>query len=198
MPNPKVSVPVRVWRRFQTYDLEIASSLAGMPHEFDHHGCRVRIQLPDKPRQSDWNNENSRIQCLRYRQQKIRKYPVSYIINSVDLTIETNKHRKIPENAIGAVDHSLFNSQLLRSLDNFTRRYEEIADSAFERWVDVLRWKTGIGTICAYHENKQKSYWGTYLYDASINEPFYCPPSLFTVKRRMIISKGIGIWRKFV
>lgn len=120
---------------------------------------------------------------------KNAKYTVSYIVNSIDLTIETDKNRKIPENAIGAVDHSLFNSRQLRSLDNFTRRYEKIADSAFERWVDVLRWKTGIGTICAYHENKQKSHWGTYLHDASTNKPFYCPPHRFTVKWRKPISK---------
>jgi hypothetical protein len=189
MPSPKVSVPVRIWRRLQTYDLEIAPSLAGMMHEFEHHGYRIKIQLPNRPRRSDWSNENARMQCRRYRQRSTRIYPVSFSVNSVDLTIETEKIRKIPRKSLGTVDHSLFSAQQLRSLDNFASRFEAIADSAFERWVDVLRWKTDIPTICAYRENKQKSHWSTYLYDASTDERFYCSPHRITAWLQKPISK---------
>lgn len=189
MSNPNKSVPVGIWKRFETYDLQIVPSLAGMAHEFDHHGCRVKIQLPDRPRQSDRDNASSKIQCLHHRRRNGKKYPVSYLVNSVDMTIETGKIRKIPQNAIGAVDHSVFNSRQLKSLDNFTERYEIIVDSAFERWLDVLRWKTGNHTICPNHENRQKSLWGPYLFDVSTNQRFYCPPIRRTAKWLKSVSK---------
>ncbi len=189
MSNPNKSVPVGIWKRFETYGLQIVPSLAGMVHEFDHHGCRVKIQLPGRPRQSDWDKESSKIRCLHYRQRNGKKYPASYLVNSVDMTIETGKFQKIPQNAIGSVNHSLFNSPQLKSLDNFTERYEVIVDSAFERWLDVLRWKTGIHTICPYHENRQKSLWGPYLFDVSSNQNFYRPPFRITVTLLKSVSK---------
>lgn len=189
MSNPKVTVSVGIWTRFQTYDLQIAPSLTGMAHEFDHHGCRVKIQLPGKPRQSDWNNESSRVRCFHYRQRNGRKYPVSYRVNSVDMTIDTGKIRNIPQNSIGTLDDRLFDSRQIKSLDSFAGRYEAIVDSAFERWLNVLRWKTGIYTICPYQENIQKSYWGINLIDLSTNKRFYRPPHRVTVTMLATVSR---------
>jgi len=189
MSKPKKTVSVGIWKRFQTYDLQIAPSLTGMAHEFDHHGCRVKIKLPGKPRQSDWRNDSSEIQCFQYRQRNGRKYPLSYLVNSVDLKIETGETRNIPKNSIGTVDHRLFGSRQIKSLDNFTKRYETIVDSAFERWLDVLRWKTGIHTICPYQENLQKSHGRAYLIDLSTNRYFYRPPYRLTVTMLATVSR---------
>lgn len=183
------TVPVGIWKRFQTYDLSIAPSIAGGVHEFAHNGCHVKIRLPGKPKRKDWRKNSSNIECKHYRKRSGRDYPVSYIVKSVDITIETGKSRKIPENSIGAVDHSMFNSRQLESLDKFTRRYEIVVDSAFERWLDVLRWKTGIHTICPYHETRQRSFWGSYLFDASTKRDFYRPPYRITVNLLKSVSK---------
>ena len=95
MRQEKVPTAVSVWKRYEAYDFEIAPSLAGARHEFKYEKLDIRIQLPKKPHQKDWGNEDSPITCSSYRNIKNRKSPISYSIHSVDVVVDTGEIRKI-------------------------------------------------------------------------------------------------------
>lgn len=189
MPPARTAVPVRFWKRFITYNFQIVPSLAGMAHKFIHKKHEVEIKLPEKPHRKNWSDNDAKIYCRHWRTKGGRDYPVSFVVNSVDLTIETGKIRKISPKSIGVVNHSLFNKNQRNTLDRLTHEYEQIADQAFERWLNILRWKTNILDLCSYYDSLERSSWGPYLFDASSNKPFYTPPYTMTVRGLRSIKK---------
>ena len=189
MQEAKKSIAVSVWKRYETYDFEIAPSLAGACHEFKRENCDIRIQLPKKQHQRDWRNEDSSITCSCYRDRKYRKDPVSYSVHSVDIVVDTGESRKIKKKALGIVNVSLFNAAERSRLGKLAHKYDQLIESAFEDWVDMLRWKSGIPTLCQFRHNRQKSTWGTYLLDSSSNKRFYAPPLAYVNQLCPIVSK---------
>ena len=189
MQEAKKSIAVSVWKRYEAYDFEIAPSLAGACHEFKHETFVIRIQLPKKPHQKDWRNEDSPITCYRYRDRKYRKDPISYSVHSVDIVVDTGETRKIKKKALGIVNVSLFNASERNRLDKLAHKYDQLIESTFEYWINMLRWKSGIPTLCQFRHNRQKSTWGTRLLDSSSNKRFYAPPRVFVVQGRPIVSK---------
>lgn len=177
-------VTLGVWKRYQTYDLEIAPSLAAAQHVFEHQGYRMEVRMPKKPREKDWRDEHAGLNCSGYKVRSGRKLPLSYTVNHVDTFLGTDDTRKVRADAIGKGNVALFPARERHRLDALAHKYEQILDSAFEHWVDVLRWKSGISTLCHLTWNRQRSAWGTYLIDFNDRRRFYAPPHVFVVEAR--------------
>jgi hypothetical protein len=189
MKEPIKEIKIGVWKRYETYDFEIAPSLAGASHQFQHKNYNIRIELPPKPLLKDWHNLSSGISCWGYRTRKNRKYPISYEIHSINMRVDTNLSHKIQEKKLERVNTSLFSKTERESLDKIVKKYENIADSAFENWINILRWKSGVHDLCQVKQNRQKSKRGTYLFEISTNKRFYTPGHWTLVERQEIITK---------
>ncbi len=176
METPKKRITVGVWKRYETYDFDIVPSLAGASHRFKYLGLEVEICLPKKPKQRDWRNDESPLTCSAYKIRNGRKLPLSYRVHHVDTYLVTGNARKISEDAIGNVNLSLFSKKERQRLDHLSHNYSQILDEAFQYWIDVLRWKSGIPTLCHFVFNRQRTAWGTYLVDANDKRRFYAPP----------------------
>ena len=183
------SIAVGVWKRYETYDFVIAPSLAGAMHEFECEGHNIQILLPNKPRQRAWRDENSPITCWEYRNSNSRKLPLNYNVHSVDVVIDTGNSRRIRMAALGKVDYSQFRPSERKRLDIIGAKYDQLIDIAFEKWINVLRWKSGIHTLCQFRYNRQKSTWGTYLVDIATRQRFYAPPRQITVQMPSVLTK---------
>lgn len=185
----KQTVSINIWKRFQTYHLEIAPSLASATHDFLYHNFPIQITLPSRPGQKNWRNEDSPITCHGYKQRSSKKIPIAYEVHQIDAKIETGKQRKIKTEALGVVNCSLFSPRETKSLDKFTYKYEALLDSAFEHWINVMRWCTGKQTLCQLSHIRQDTHWGTYLIDSQSSKRFYCPPHSFVVQLTQPVKK---------
>jgi hypothetical protein len=189
MRKQKKRVAVGVWKRFETYHFGIAPSLAGASHKFQYRGLEVEVRLPRKPKQRDWRNEESPITCSEYMERNSRRVPLIYSVHCVDTYLATRKIRRIREDAIGAVKVSLFTKRERERLDRMAYDCSQILEEAFQYWVDVLRWKSGIPTLCHYAYNRQRSAWGTYLIDGDDRKRFYAPPHVIRVVTTTPVSR---------
>lgn len=171
----KETILIKTWRRYRAYHFDIVPSLASASHTFQYQNHLIKITLPSPPEEEDFLKENTPMSFSAYRQLKNRKVPRYYWVNEIDATIDTGKKRKIRTDALGTVDHELFTKKERESLNKLTFKYEAILDSAFEYWIDVMRWCTGKQTLCQLTHKKQESHWSTYLIDATSKKRFYSP-----------------------
>lgn len=185
----KQLVEVGIWKRYETYDLEITPSLAGAVHHFEQEGLTVKFVLPRKPLQKDWHSENSPITCWGYRQNKNRKVPLSFSVHQVDAYIETDRKRSIRADALGAVNVSLFSGSERSRLDHLANEAAEVIDRAFDYWITIIRWKAENPTICQLSYNRQRTRWGSYLFDVKTRKRFYAPPLAFVAQGTTPITK---------
>lgn len=207
----KKSVALSVWKRYQTYNLRISPSLASAFHLFEYQGLSIKITLPKRPKQQNWTNDNSPITCHGYRQGKNRNIPLYFQVHQVDATIETGIRRNIRKDAIGVVNYNLFNKREHASLGKILDSNEAILDSAFDHWINVMRWCTEQPTICQLSHIRQDTHWGTYLVDSTTDKRFYCSISTFKIqgsprikkiewnKAQRILSEGkdVPIWQLY-
>lgn len=174
-------IDVGVWHQYQCTGLKIAPSLAAAAHDFAYRGYRVRICLPKRPRVVNWNNDNAGMCCWEYKVRSGRKIPISFTVNRIDCWLETGNVRVVPKAAIGKVHPQLFNKRQGESFDRLANRFAPIAEQAYEYWIDVMRWITGMQSIAQMLEERQRSYRGAYLVDMQSRKRFFETPIGFTV-----------------
>jgi len=116
----KQTINVSVWKRYNTYELEIAPSLTSASHSFEYRGKLIKITLPRLPKQKNWHKEDSQITCWGYRKRNSRKIPLSYSVHQVDAVIDTGKARKIRKDALRKVNVGLFRKSERNRLDKLT------------------------------------------------------------------------------
>jgi len=185
----KEKILIKIWRRYRAYHFDIVPSLASASHTFEYQNHIIKITLPSSPKKEDFLKENTPMSFSAYRQLKNRKVPIYYWVNEIDATIDTGKKRKIRTDALGTIDYELFTKKERESLNKFTFKYEAILDSAFEYWIDVMRWCTGKQTLCQLSHIRQESHLGTYLIDSRSNKRFYCPGDVMELELSKPIKK---------
>jgi hypothetical protein len=95
----------------------------------------------------------------------------------------------IREDALNVVNTARFTKKERQQLDRLLDKFESILEDAFEYWIDVLRWTSGIHTLCQFRYNRQKSAWGTYLLDLKGRRRFYTSAHRITVELRKPVTK---------
>jgi hypothetical protein len=181
-------VKIAVWTRFDMHGLEVAPSLAGAEHRFEFRGRTVSFRLPKRPKVKDWQKKNASITCSSYRVRSTRKVPVRYSIHGIDALLRTRKKRSIRQDAFERVDVSLFSRRQRTSLDKICASQFQILTDAFDYWLEVLRWKSGLRMIGQYRVNRQRSAWGPYLADSDTGRLFYASTRLISVGRPATLS----------
>jgi hypothetical protein len=110
-------------------------------------------------------------------------------VHQVDAHIETDRKRSIRADALGAVNVSLFSGSERSRLDRLANKAAEVIDRAFDYWITIIRWKAENPTICQLSSNRQRTRWGTYLFDVKTRKRFYAPPLTFVVQGTIPITK---------
>jgi hypothetical protein len=183
------NVDVGVWKRYKSYDLEIAPSLAGACHTFEFDGYNVRLDLPGRPSPKNWNKHDSRITCWGYRIRNGRKIPRSFSVSDVDLRLDCNISRFIQADAIGIVDVSKFSSRESKSLNRVVDKYDSILDDAYLHWLAVVRWASGLRKIGHQLAKADLSQWTARLFDKQTDGQFYAAPYRIEVTREIALTK---------
>lgn len=189
MEKKKIQVGVTVWKRFITYDFEIAPSLPGSEHCFEYQGYPITIVLPSKPSKKEEENWKSRIYCRSWKKTSTGLRPSGYEVNDVDVYLDTGRQRLIPNDPFRRRRNTLFNKQERASLEKLRSKYEIIIDEAFAYWVDVLRWKTGFLGTCRYITERQKVSWSMDLLETKTRERFFSASQSILVSASSYISK---------
>lgn len=192
MAIQRKQVAVAVWARYDVYDLNVAPSLAGAAHHFSMQGYPVTFQLPKRPRQRDWHRHHAPISCHSWvgdRAGSGRIRPRYFCIREIECLLDTGKTRLVPERAIGVVRPNYFSSMEQKRLFQLTENYSNIINKAFVYWVDVLRWKSGISTICRPEVVSYPYPANHYLVDACTGERFFSGITVLHATRERVVSK---------
>lgn len=204
----KYNAEIALWRRFNTNNLQIVSSIAGDIFEFEFCGFTIKVIIPKKPRKKDEENWEKEIYCTQWRGDK----PYGYRINEIDLHLYTKRKRSVPKNPKKNLDMSLYNDKQRKSLKNFVNKYNNVLEDAFQHLVEVLRWKTKNLNICNYLNMLPKSNWAPELIDAHTNKRLFHPGfhlqasfGYYITKREWNLTKKalneykeIPVWRVYL
>lgn len=192
MAIQRKQVAVAVWTRYEAYDLNVAPSLAGAVHHFSMQGRPVTFQLPKRPHQSDWSRDDAPISCRSWfgdRAGNGRIRPHHFCIREIECLLDTGKKRLVPERSIGVVRSEYFSSIERKQLLRLTDTHSDIMNNAFLYWVDVLRWKSGISTICQPQVNREPNLTKHYLVDAYTGKRFFSDVTVINVMLERVVSR---------
>lgn len=115
--------------------------------------------------------------------------PLRYSIHEVEALLDTGRHRLVRDDAFARVDIALFPQGQRIVLDKICEPHFEMLNDAFEHWLAVLRWTSGLHTLGVPTPDQRKSKWGAYLADAETGRRFYAPAHLFTVRRAPLLIR---------
>jgi hypothetical protein len=161
------------WNRFRLEHLNIRPSLLGASHHLTVDGLSVEIRLPGFPPNTpstmhQWDEEED-IFCHSWRHKK----PVAYLVNAVDVVVDTGKNVGIPVERLGTVKHDWQSKETYEKNDKLSHASAAVAFKAFQLWLRTFRWKTLNPHFGQRRATTQRSGWGTYLYDASTKKRFF-------------------------
>lgn len=175
---------------YEMWDFHIKPILAGDLHQFDHEGHRITIRLPSKPTH-DGFDEDAAITCQSWRTSTDgRKYPTEYGVHRLRVEVEGKDSSAVPEDAIGRVDVSLFTQSQRERLNKAAARLSNVADSAFEHWIAVLRWQANNPFIRPPFGPNESISFGAYLFEKSTRKRFYSPGHMFVVQPTHAVSRA--------
>jgi hypothetical protein len=141
-----VNVPVNAFNRFSLDRLCIVPELVAAKHEFIFDGKKAIFTLPGLEKESV-PYEQKLIVCRTWKTEG--HVPVEYDVRSLDVEIEVETPISVPE-AIRHLHPNQFELLETREQERLNRVVSEAnveLHKAFEYWLRVIRWKSGIGYI---------------------------------------------------
>lgn len=189
MPKLRKEIELRIWTAFRAYNFAIAPSLAGACHNFEIDGLPVRISLPKRPKKKNWNDEFGDITCNSWRSRGGRYYPTQFNVHNIAIALDTDQKFSVRPESIGRVDVSLFNKSERQRYDRLFEKYAPKLNSAYDRWVDTIRWASGISMICQTADKLQRQSYANYLVEKNSNKRFYASSHTIVVMRQSAVTK---------
>lgn len=141
-----VDVPTNAYRRFSLERFCITSELISARHEFAFEGKSVTVQLPALHKE-ELPFDQRRIHC--YLWKTAGQIPVEYQVNDLDVEIELEDSIQVLEKVLHLHPNQFdaFDSREQQQLNRIVSETGNVASRAFEHWLRVLRWKSGVGHI---------------------------------------------------
>jgi hypothetical protein len=141
-----VDVPVNVFLRFSLERFCITPDLISAKHEFVFEGRPVTLSLPGLDKDTV-PPEQRRIECHKWK--SVGNIPLEYNVNSLDIEMELGDTIRVPEPVrhLHPNQFELFKPHEQKNLDQTVAEAGTIVRRAFEYWLRMLRWKSGIGYI---------------------------------------------------
>lgn len=138
-------VQVNVFNRFSLDRFFISPELIAAKHQFNFDGRPVTLSLPGLDKETvplQWK----RLECDMWNSAHT---PLRYQVNNLDVEMEIADTVRVPEPVLHLQPNQfeLFTAQEQEYLNRTATDAAPIVRRAFEYWLRVLRWKSGIGYI---------------------------------------------------
>lgn len=191
MSNLGVKTKTGVSKHYHTNNFGIVPSLTGSSIKYSFGDKDVCIQLPAKPKKNDSKKTLRSISCPAYWIKNEREVPQFFEVHTVELIIDTGENRVIEKEHLKAeyFNPKAFNTKKSNQYNKLIRKYSTLLDSAYEYWVNTIRWKSQKHSILKSRFNHQDSRFESCLVNLETNKSFYYPPLEYTVERVPVISK---------
>jgi len=120
-------------------------------------------------------SHNSIVSIKSYREENGRKIPIALSIKSVDVQVDLGEVVTLPEEVLTRQPNpvDLLSKEQQTQLDKIMNSHTDFADEAFDRWIRILRWKSGNGSIARPEIHGLDSGWGTHLLDSATKQRFW-------------------------
>jgi hypothetical protein len=141
-----IDVPTNVYRRFSLERFCITPELISARHEFIFEDRPVTVQLPALHKE-ELPFDQRRIDC--YKWKSVGHIPLEYQVNNLDVEIELEDSIRVPKKVLQLHPNQFdaFDSCEQQRLNKIVGEMGSVASRAFEHWLRVLRWKSGVGHI---------------------------------------------------
>jgi hypothetical protein len=178
------------WRRYLTRNLTVVPELLGLSHKFAFKNGQVKIELPSAdnlPKEitdmSIMESDDSPVAIKSYREEGSRKIPTGVSVKSVDVQVDLGETVTLPEEVLARQPNpvDLLSKEQQIQLDRIMNCHADFADEAFDRWIRILRWKSGNGSIARPEIHGLESGWGTHLLNGTTKRRFWRSPLIMTV-----------------
>jgi len=162
--------------------LKVVPKLLVLSHEFTFRNGQVKIELPSSdnlPKEitdaSIMESDDSLVTIKSYREEAGSKIPLEVAVKSVDVHVDLGEVVTLPEEVLTRQPNpvDLLSKEQGTQLDNTINSHTGFADDAFDRWIRILRWKSGNGSIARPEIHGLDSDWGTHLLDSDTKHRFW-------------------------
>lgn len=185
-----VKIHLVSWNRFITRNFAVVPELLGLACKFPLEDALISVELPTADNLKD-NSEDSKLKLVSYKEENGHKVPLKIAVNSVDVTVNLNKKRTLPEEILtrhpNAID--LLSEKQQQNLNELAEAHNKVASMAFDLWVKILRWKSCNGSICRPEVHGAKSGWGTYLLNNATKQRLWIGSQMLTLRMFGTVTK---------
>lgn len=191
-----IPLALQSWDRFRIRNFAVEPDLQGKSLEFAHREHQVQIQLPsvstdlsdDELLKRDINQEG--ISFNSYKEIEGRKVPSFYWIYEVDVYIVIPDLVNLPEEILSRPPKAfdILSEAKQKYLDGLAEKYGELAESAIDIWIRVMRWKCGDSSIGRPEIHGVETGWSTYLIQNSIKQRVWASTQGYRVEKVKVVS----------
>lgn len=185
MPN----ILAKTWNRFITTNLCVSADVMGSTHEFKFEDHNVTVRLP-KAEHADRDERFDDVARLAaYREDP--KVPLIYGVFKVDVEIAIPDKINIPEEALSKPPKQIayFSEVQKRTANSVCQEYSELAQRAFQYWLEIIRWVSECAFIGQPKISDHKSGWSTYIIDVATDHRVWAESSGITIYHNPELTK---------
>jgi hypothetical protein len=179
----------KTWTRFVTTNFCVTAEIMGSIHEFDfdNHHVSVKLTWPEQAGRDAGYDNVATVALSRASNEEV----LSYRVRKVDVEIAVREPISVPEEALSKppkqVEH--FSEEQQQVADRICDRHSELADRAFQYWLEMIRWASGAALIGQPSISGFESGWSTYLMESSTNHRVWASTVLLGVYRETEVTK---------
>lgn len=187
------TIPVGLWNRFLTHNLNIDPQLVGAEHEFKYEGYSVLISLPSIENLPTEPSGEKRLRFNSYTEADGKKTPLQLWVESIDIAVTGTDKIKVPPELLSRPPNQreLLTEAKQNKLTALAANLNIIAEKAFDLWLRILRWKSTNSAIGRPEINGHSSGWPACLVAQPNGERIWIPTVTFAVKGSKIITSQI-------
>lgn len=185
MPN----ILAKTWNRFITTNLCVATDVMGSTHEFRFENRNVTVRLP-KSKHADRDEAFDDVAKL-VAYQVDTKIPLIYSVSKVDIEIAIPDKINIPEEALAKPPKQVayFSEAQQRVASTICHEYSELAERAFQYWLEIIRWVSKRALIGQPSISDHKSGWSTYIIDDATDHKVWAESPGITIYHNAELTK---------
>lgn len=151
---------------------------------FSHKDSIVTVKIPSLDRVLDQQDEDA--PATRGSWNGATGEVIFYYIRAVDVTTICKSEAHLPDGVLEMQPNAyeLIGKDTQTRLNAIAKSASEVASSAFEYWISLLRWVTGFHRIGREVRVGRDSGWSTYLHQSGTDKPVW-------VKSQVLVVEGI-------
>lgn len=169
----KISILAK--NQFRTRSLLITPEVVGRKHEFQYNDHLIIVSLPTLNMLTPLDElvkleqyDDVLLFYDAYNEENGEKHPIFYYVGYVEVTTDNVKTISLPEEILNHAPnaYNFLSEESQNRLNKIATNQGEVAEGAFNFWLEMIRWKSNSPSIGRPEVRTFKSGWGTYLLDS--------------------------------